>query len=124
MWIFLLLLFLQSNAAPCSSATPPPAGAPSLIVQAVDPDYIPIPGAHVMVKPLNSNAQTILSSTDGDGYARIFAPEDTEYSVEINLVGFKNDRVKSLHLGNRTHAPHTAYIQFVMKLSGSGVAIY
>jgi hypothetical protein len=124
MWIILFLLFLQSNATPCSSATPSLAGTPSLIVQAVDSGYIPIPGAHVTVKPLNSNAEPVSVSTDGDGFAKIFAPEDSEYSIEINLVGFKNDRVKSIHLGNRTHTPHTAYVQFVMKLSGSGVTVY
>jgi hypothetical protein len=125
MWIFLFFLLFQSNAAPCPSTASSPTGTPSLVVQAVDPEYLPIIGAHVTIKALNGNTEAISVSTDGDGYAKIFASEDSEeYSVEISRVGFKNLRAKSVHIGARGHTPHTAYVQFVMKLSGPKVAVY
>src|SRR5260370_2763143 len=73
MWMFLFLFFTQANPNPChaSPARPQP---PSLVVQVVDPVWLPVPGAEVTLKPLHADAhlKSNRTETDKDGYASFF----------------------------------------------------
>ena len=117
MWFFPFLLFLQSSPAPCPPIPPTPPGPATIIVQTVDPDYIPIIGATVTVKPLTGKTQSISVRTGDDGYAKFYALPDSDCSIEVKMANFKSARLKELHLSRHPSQLHTAYVQFVMKIS-------
>jgi hypothetical protein len=110
MWMLFLLLVMQVSPNPCQSS-PAQAQSPSLIVQVVDPDWLPVLGAHVTVKPLRGDAQIKSSQTetDEDGYAKFFVPGDADYEIEVESYGFKRERVKPLHLFKASGSSARAY---------------
>src|SRR5579864_4781538 len=100
MWFLLFLLFFQSSPMPCQSTTPAQTRSPWLIVQVVDPDYFPIPGASVILKALNGKTQSNPARTEESGYAKFFGLADLDYSIEAKVSGLKHGRVKLSHFGN------------------------
>jgi hypothetical protein len=122
MWLLLLLL-LQTNAAPCPPSAVP-TGTPSLVVQVVDPLWLPIPGAQVTVKPLSGKGRQESGRTDSDGYAKFWLEREAEYSVDVAATGFKNKRLKRLHIGKVSGSHDTAYVQLKLDLKGPSVTIY
>ncbi len=120
----MLLLLLFFGASPIlAHGSPVPTGPPSLIVQVVDPGWIPIRGAEVTVKPLSGNAQSSVKRTDKEGYVKFFVPSESDYSIAVKVPGFKNERLKRLHLFKPSGEFPTAYVQLQMHLS-AGVTIY
>jgi len=122
MWILFLLL-LQVGSIPCS---PPeiPKTPPSLVVQIVDPAWLPIPGVEVTVQPVESAGAPQLGRTDPEGYARFWLPASAAYSVQARpSYGFKRSRTK-MWLGKWSPPSPTAYLQLRLKLSGPGVTVY
>ena len=118
MWLVMLLFFASHQALPTVT------GPPSLIVQVVDPNWIPVPGAEVMVKPLSVKAESNVRHTDKDGNAAFWVQGDADYAIEAKLQGFKIKRLRHVHL-TRPSAPFpTAYMQFQLKLSGPSVTVY
>jgi hypothetical protein len=122
MSIFLFLLFLQSSASPLPPATPP-SGAPTIIVQAVDQDYLPIPGATVTVSALANKSRSVSARTGDNGSAEFFVPDEADYLVEIKMQNFKIARLKHLHISKPSTTLRTAYVQLVMKFSGITVTV-
>jgi hypothetical protein len=123
MWLLLFLLFFQASPSPCQ--TPPPPAEPStLIVQVVDPNWIPAQGIEVTVKSVTGNARPNSDYTDKDGYAKFFVPVDADYSVEAKWPGFKNARLKGLHLFKGTGAHPTVYVQLRLVYSQDSITVY
>jgi len=123
MWMFLFLFFIQANSNPC----PPPAQSPpSLIVQVVDPVWLPVPGAEVSLKalPTGAKSKSMRTETDKDGYARFSVPGDADYSIEVKLYGFKRERLKRVHLLKTSGSSAPAYVQLQLRLSGPGTTVY
>ena len=81
---------------------------PTLVIQVVDPNWLPIFGVEVKVNRLSGNPQLTPNRTNKDGNAVFYAPVDGEYTVEANLTGFKNVRLKHLHLFNPSASSRTA----------------
>jgi hypothetical protein len=125
MWMLLFLFFIQSNSNPCQPS-PAQTQSPSLIVQVVDPVWLPVPGAEVTLKPLHVDAQSKSNRirTDKDGYAKFIIPGDADYSVDVELYGFKRERLKRVHLFKTSASPAPAYVQFKLRLSGTGTTVY
>jgi hypothetical protein len=125
MWLLLFLLLAQANANPCP-VPPTQTQPPSLIVQVVDPNWEPIPGAQVMVRRLGEVTQlkSYRSDTDKDGYAKFFVPSDADYDIEASLYGFKRGRVNNIHLFMASGSPTSAYVQLRLRLSGPGTTVY
>ena len=125
MWMFLFLFFMQATPNPCQSS-PALTQSPSLIVQVVDPVWLPVPGAEVTVKPLRRDTQlkSNRTETDKDGYARFLVPTDADYSIEVNLYGFKRERLKCVHLFKTSGSSAPAYVQLKLSLSGPGTTVY
>src|ERR1700721_1742648 len=96
MWLAILLFFAPQQAVP--AATKPP----SLIVQLVDPGQAPLPGVEVTVNPPSGKAESNVTNTDKDGYAKFWIEADKDYSIEAKLPGFKTKHVKRVHLFNPT----------------------
>jgi hypothetical protein len=107
------------------AAVPKPTTPPSLVVQLVDPHWLPIPGAAVTVKPLSGKGQSSVVHTDEDGYAKFWLTEGQDYTIEAKLPGFKTKRLKNVHLFNySTGVPETAYIQLQLKPSERPITVY
>lgn len=125
MWLFLFLFFIQANANPCQ-ASPAQTQSPSLIVQVVDPNWLPIPGAKVTIIPLGGSTQLKSShaGTDKHGFANFSVPGDADYAVEAELYGFKRGRVSPVHLFKATGSSGPAYVQLRLRLSGPGMTVY
>lgn len=124
MWILLLLLLQASGPPPTPSpcSNQPSAQTsnrpPALIVQAVDPAWLPVGGARVTIRDENRKASVQTDTTESDGYAK-FSLAPGEYSVEVKLTGFKTQRVQEVQIKSET-----AYVQLQMKLAGSFVTVY
>ena len=116
MWMLLFLFFVQANPNPCQGS-PALTQSPSLIVQVVDPMWLPVPGAEVKVKPLHGDAQSKSSrrETDQDGYAKFVVPGDADYSIEVKSYAFKRERMEDMHLLKTAVSP--AYVQLRLRLS-------
>ena len=125
MWMLLFLFFMQTNSNPCQGS-PALTQSPSLVVQVVDPVWLPVPGAEVTLKPLGGDAQlkSHRTETDKDGYARFFVPSDADYSVEVKLYGFKREQLKCVHLVKTSGSSAPAYVQLKLRLSGPGTTVY
>lgn len=122
MWMLLLLCFVQANPSPCQTS-PPITQAPSLIIQVVDPSWLPVPGAKVTVKLLHGDAQSKSSRayTDKDGYAKFPIQGDADYAIDVELYGFKHERMGNFHLFEPSGSP--AYVQFRLRFSGRGTTV-
>ncbi len=125
MWLLLFLFFTQANPNPCQGALTQ-TQSPSLIVQVVDPNWIPIPGAKVKAKPLEGNGKLKSSQadTDKDGYAKFSVPGNADYAIEAELYGFKRGRVSPVHLFKASSSSSPAYVQLKLQLAGPGTTVY
>jgi len=125
MWTLLFFLIMQANPNPCQ-ASPAQIQSPSLIVQVVDPAWLPVPGAEVTLKPLRADAQlkSNRTRTDKEGYAKFFVPGDADYAIEVELYGFKHERLKCVHLFKTSDSPTPAYVQLKLRLTGPGTMVY
>lgn len=125
MWLLLFLVFTQANPNPCQVALTQ-TQAPSLIVQVVDPNWIPIPGAKVTAKPLEGNGKLKSNpeDTDKDGYAKFLVTGNTDYAIEVQTYGFKRGRISPVHLFKASGSSSPAYVQLRLELSGPGTTVY
>lgn len=122
MWLFLFLFFVQASPANPSrtqAASPTQTQLPSLIVQVVDPNWMPIPSAKVTVAPLGGNSQQKPShaETDKDGYANFSVPRDADYAIEAESHGFRRGRVSPVHLFDMSGPSSAAYVQLRLRLA-------
>jgi len=79
-----LLLVFFALAAPSKPRPFPPheEGPPTLIVQVVDPVWIPLPEAEVTVKPSSGKGDSKSAYTDANGYAKFWVDTGVDYTVE------------------------------------------
>jgi len=120
MWILAIFL-LQVTTSPCASIQPVRTDPPTLIVQAVDPGWLPLPGIEVTLQPKKGKPET--ARTSSEGQARFWVPQDAEYSVELKYPGFKTVRIKKVHLGTSTPFS-TAYVQAQLHIAGPFVTVW
>jgi hypothetical protein len=125
MWMVLFLVLAQLAANPCQPSSTQ-SKAPSIVVQVVDPNWLPVPGAEVTVKPMESKTavKRDQEDTDKDGYAKFFVPGDADYEIDAALYGFKPEQLKGVHLFKTSGASTPAYVQLRLRLSGPSTTIY
>jgi hypothetical protein len=132
MWLIALLLLLSpqvvSDSNPCGHAsTAKPAQPPFLIVQVVDPNWLPLPGASVTVtvKPVSGKQESKLAYTADDGYAKFWIRGDGNYTIDANYGGFKTKRLKNVNLGDNSSVSPTAYVQLRLTTGvGPPITVY
>jgi len=117
MWFVMLLFFASNQTLPTVTESPP------LIVQVVDPNWLPIPGAEVTVKPSTGKTGSQIGHTKKDGSAEFWIQGDADYAIEVKQRGFKTNQLKHVHLTKPSGPFPTAYIQFQMKLSGTSITV-
>jgi hypothetical protein len=123
MWIVLLLFLLQTGGfpngqSPCPGVAPAPSGAPTFIVQAVDPYWQPISGAQVTVRLELNGKEEKTEYADAEGYAKFWfatSPLLHVYAIEVNSSGFKKAELK--HVPFPSPGPgRSAYVQLRLEL--------
>lgn len=127
MWLLFFLFFTQANPNPNPCQNPlAQTQSPSLIVQVVDPNWIPIPGATVTAKPREGNGKlkSTQTDTDKDGYAKFSVTGNADYAIEAELYGFKRGHISLVHLFKASGSSSPAYVQLKLKLSGPGTTVY
>ena len=120
MALLALLLLSQAAASPCI-ASPAPVEPPSLIVQAVDSNWLPLPGMQVTIIP--SRGTKCIAQTKRDGFAELWLPRNAEYSIEVESPGFKRKRVKSVKIGPVLEYTSTAYVQVQLEVASPKMTI-
>jgi hypothetical protein len=115
--VWTVLLFLsQAVAQPCTPS-PPPADATSLVVQAVDATWLPLPGMAVTITSPTNKRQKHTSMTKRDGFAEFWLPRGAEYTIEVGSPGFKSKRIKDVHIGPVLEYTSTAYVQVQLQVA-------
>ena len=118
----IVALLLQASPTPCTP-TPRPTEPPSLIVQTVDPLWLPLPGMEVTITPRGGRGAKSAANTGKDGYAEFWLAREAEYSVEVKSPGFKRKHLRSLQITKSSEASPTAFVQFKLELSGPFVTV-
>lgn len=112
-----LAVVLVASRLRCPQAIEP-KGPPTIIVQVVDPAWIPVPGARV---------ETVQEArSDGKGSTQFWLGGDAEYDIEVSSPGFRKARVRAVRV---TRAPPssafpTAHVQIRLKLAGPTVTVH
>jgi hypothetical protein len=113
MLVLLVTLLLQASVpCPVEAAAEPP----SLIVQAVDTAWLPLPGMRVTVTPTSPRGTPIVADTKRDGLAEFALPRNAEYAIEVVSPGFKRTRVKGVRIGPVLRYTSTAYVQVKLQV--------
>ena len=108
----------SSNDEALSKGSPP-----SLIVQVVDPSWMPLPGASVKIST-KEKTEDWKSYTDNDGNARFWLDWKTKYTIEAELSGFKRKRLKNIYLYEGSESSPTAYVQIKLDVENINIIIY
>ena len=120
MWILAVLLQATTSCTPPST----PAGPPAVVVQVVDPLWLPVPGTEVRVIARRAKATVQTEHTGAQGYAQFWVMAEGDYDIETHLVGFKAKRVKGVRLGKPSESSPTAYVQIQLSLAVRGVTVW
>src|SRR5215469_12739495 len=103
-----LLLFLGLG----SSSQPVPVveeGPPTLIVQVVDPVWIPLPDSEVTVKPASGKGSSKSAHADDNGYAKFWVDTGVvEYTIEAKTHGFSKKTLKHVFIAKPKPSTPTA----------------
>jgi hypothetical protein len=105
----------------CRSTSPQPTSPPTVVVQVVDPVWLPIPGASVSLSA--NGRQNHKAYTDREGNARFWVAENTEYAIEAEKTGFKRKRLKHLYIHNNSDPFPTAYVQVKLGTAGKVIIV-
>jgi hypothetical protein len=110
--ILLFVLGLGSRTIPAQHTTD--EGPPTLIVQVVDPVYIPLPESEVTVKPGSGQASSKSEHVDQNGYAKFWVKPGKQYVIEAHSPGFRKKFMK-VSIGQPKPATPTAHVQIRLK---------
>lgn len=119
--LIVAVLMQAAVAQPCdvpARASP----SPSLIVQAVDPVWLPLPGVEVTIAPAAGGAKTVVS-TSKNGYAQFRLAPEQFYTIELTHPGFKKKTMKRFRAVRGSDSFPTAYVQLQLQVSGPFITV-
>ena len=120
-WLW-LLLGQATNAGASPSPLPKP---PSLIVQVVDPAWIPAPGIEIIVRARHDRGAVQRKRASMNGTAEFWLESQAEYSIETTQEsGFRSASIKSCRTFVPSQSHPTAYVQIRLQISGKPVVIH
>lgn len=110
--IFLFVLGLGHFTTPAYPATD--EGPPTLIVQVVDPVYLPLPESEVTVTAVSGEKSSKTEHVDQDGYAKFWLERGKQYAIEAKSANFKTKSLR-VPIGQANVAKPTAHVQIMLK---------
>ena len=114
-----LALFSSASARHTSAQTPAP---PFVIVQAVDPAWLPLPGAVVRLRERSGTRTAYKATTNADGFASFrFDPPDPQqvYDISVTMAGFKEAEIKNIRFGSCSgECSVSRYVQLRLAVAG------
>ena len=118
MMLALIALIALQAVAPCNP-TPRPVEPASLIVQVVDPVWLPLPGIELRLTPRGGGASQIVRTTTA-GAVELWLPREREFKIEVKHPGFKSAKIEWVRtppLAESGMYP-TAQVQIRLALAG------
>jgi hypothetical protein len=110
-----ILLFVLSLGHSTTPAYPNTDEVPPiLIVQVVDPAYIPLPESVVIVKAASGESSPKSEHVDQDGYAKFWLERGKQYVIEAQAPNFKKKSLK-VPIGQPKPANPTSHVQIMLK---------
>ncbi len=113
-----LAMALVMSSLCCDKATAP-AESPTLVVQVVDPVWLPVPGAQIEIRRHAKRRIVQKATSDKDGNARFWLEGDAEYNIAVIGTGFRKARLRAVRVVRAppTSPSPTAYIQIRLRLA-------
>jgi hypothetical protein len=123
--LVLSLGFLSAASARHLGAQTPASSF--VIVQAVDPVWLPLPGAEVQLRERGGTRTAYKATTNADGFASFrFDPPDAEqsYDISVTMAGFKEGELKNVRFGSCSgDCRSSRYVQLRLAVGGLGPTI-
>jgi hypothetical protein len=94
-----IALLVSGGVTFTRAQTPTP---PFVIVQAVDPTWLPVPGAVVQLRERLGARTSFEATTNAEGLAMFrFAPPDAQqaFDISVTMAGFKKSEMKNVRFG-------------------------
>lgn len=123
-FLFLILLFFHSASSSHTDSTqqpPPPSAASELIVQVVDPRWLPVDQATVTVKRPNGELHSAVTNKSGHANFKISADDD--YEIAAGKSGFQVTVLRAQLHAYRPQNFESAANQYVQLRLAEGVGI-
>lgn len=108
---------------PCAS-TPKPTTVPALTVEVVDPVWLPVPGAEIVVTLQGPRRESWRAITGEDGTAPFWIQRTGKYVIEAKIPGFKKRRLNNVTVGAVSTTPIGARVQLRLSYAGPMVTVY
>jgi hypothetical protein len=116
--VLTVLMFFLGLGTASRPTIAPEEGPPTLIVQVVDPVWIPLPDSDVTVRPANGRGSPKSAHADENGYAKFWVDTGVEYTVEAKTHGFNKKIVKHVFIAKPKPSSPTAHVQIRLRPSG------
>ncbi|MGB7727384.1 MAG: hypothetical protein WBL50_05090 [Candidatus Acidiferrum sp.] len=114
--LIVLLLFLGIGTT--SPPMPAEEGPPTLIVEVVDPVYIPLPDSEVTVKAASGKGASKSAHADDSGYAKFWVETGVAYTIEAKTQGFNKRTLKHIFIATPKPTSPTAHVQIKLQPTG------
>jgi len=112
------LLFLLGVGTASRPMPVPEEGPPTLVVQVVDPVWIPLPDSEVTVKPASGKGSPKSARADADGYVKFWVDTGVVYTIEAKTHGFNKKTLKHVFIAKPKPSSPTAHVQIKLQPSG------
>lgn len=119
--VFLFLLSLGTLGTTGQPAAMPVPGTedgpPTLIVEVVDPVWIPLPYSEVTVKPVSGGASKS-AHADENGNAKFWVETGVTYTIEAKADNFNPKTLKHVFIAKPKPSAPTAHVQIKLEPKG------
>jgi hypothetical protein len=92
-------------------------GPPTLIVEVVDPVWIPLPYSDVTVKPVKGGASKS-ARADENGNAKFWVDTGVEYTIEAKADNFNPKTLNHVFIAKPKASAPTAHVQVKLEPKG------
>jgi hypothetical protein len=124
LFVLSLAVLLSSSARHLGAQAPAP---PFVVVQAVDPLWMPVPGAVVELRERHGTRAIHKATTNADGFASFrFDPPDARqsYDISVTMAGFKDAELENARFGSCSgDCPASRYVQLRLTVAGSAFTL-
>jgi len=111
-----MLLGLALGAQPADCDVKADSLPTTLVVQAVDELWLPLPGALIIVREGKHSPEVARGTTDASGFVHLSITKRGAYEVEVSLVGFKGRRVGKIDV-DADPSKLIPYVQVKLKVA-------